>query len=224
MSQFRQQNLGGSRTALLDYEFLEDKAQSPNAVLHDSIERTEVAPLVPGAIVVEYLFSRAAAVLAAVYVCAFLFFSNYLAPGADVPLWTLRSSPQTGVALCLIIAAAFLRLWRGATGKALALTTYLFIAWQFYCWFKLTAKIKANTGSEAVSSGDWIGNTLYGAGWLDAGTLLAVLAFIFLSAYLLKHDIADFVERRRAGKKPQEESAPRPLIDHRVNGYGVRNN
>jgi hypothetical protein len=184
----------------------------------DVVEPAYATRAVPRAIVVEYLFSWATAALAAVYVGALLwryFSTNYFSPTADASelAGTLRGNPQAGVALCLVFAAAFVWLWKGLTGKVLALITYLFIAWQFYYWFILTRQVKANTGRDVVSDGGWISNTLYGAGWLEAGTLLVVLAFIVLSLYLLRHGAVTAVTRSQV--------APGRLIGG-VNGYGTR--
>jgi len=223
MRSYEQRNLGRSRTALVDYEEMHnDETQSRGAASRGTSNAAPAAPTVPTVTVVEYLFSVAAVTLAAIYAGAFLwtfFLSDYFASAADasMPLWMVGDSPQTGIALCLIFAAAFLSLWKGTGGNALALATYLFIAWQFYYWFDLTGQVKTNAGKEVINGTGWLGSRLYGAGLLDGLTLLAVFAFISLSAYLLVQKVAVSVNAQR------EEATPSPFIE-RVNGYDARHN
>jgi hypothetical protein len=214
MRNIRRQNLGGARTAFVGNTMLNDMGESRYAASHDSVEDDTATARVSGVMVVEYFLSVAAVALAAVYGVVFLwtfFLSDYFYPSADAPLWAMRDSPQTGIFLCLIFAAAFLRLWRGRIGKVLSFATYLFIGWQFYNWFDLTRQVRSNAGAEAMGGAGWIGNKLYGAGALDVLTFLTVLVFICLSTYLLAQNITAAVNVRR------KRNAPRQFMD-RVTG------
>lgn len=218
MRHFRQQNLSRVQTAYVDPRMINDIGKSREDASNDTIRDATLAPTVPGAIVVEYLLSRVAVALAFVYTGVFLgmyFLSNYFSPATNAAS-PLSEGLQPGVSLCLIFAAAFLWLWKGATGKALAFATYLFTFVQFLYWIQLTGQIKANTGREVIGT-TWISNKLYGAGWFDGFTMIAVLIFVVLSGYCVWQNAKEFFNARR-----DVEGVPRSIIN-RADGQRVRN-
>jgi hypothetical protein len=155
----------------------------------------------------EHVFMLAATSVAALY--AILFFGKllwgYNTWETEILniTWNVRDNPQTSITICLIFAAAFLWLWKGAVGKLLALVTFGYILWQFYQWFDMSR----HANPDVISQAGWLDGYLLGASWLDPIALLAVAALAIFTLYFLILNIR-LAPMKRTGGNHQPFNSP----------------
>ncbi len=159
----------------------------------------------------DYTFTLAATAFAALYGLFVLarLWTTSSASGAEVLDGTMGVGNDTRViiAVCLAFATAFLWLWRGTTGKVLALLSYGGVHVQFGQWFTATAQVKSNTGREVIPQSGSLGNWLLGAGWFDLFALLAVVALTGYGLHFLRLSLRG--ETRREASATNFNTHPR---------------
>jgi hypothetical protein len=211
MSYSQQNATGAQATALVDvnYELTDDDdIPASDGSREEIAEPARVKVVVPGVVLADYVFSTAASALALVYAAIFLrtLFGMADTWGGDAAGVTrsVSDNPQTVIAVCLIFAASFIWLWRGAVGKALAILPYAFILWQYYQWISTTTQINPGPGGKVIPPVWPLTNMMFGSSWLDVLMLPAVIALLCFNIYFMKKNIKA-AKAGRVGKQSRSE-------------------